>query len=107
MSAVEAPRGLLIHHYRWDENGTITMANIITPTNANYPAIDSSLAQVAGQSIAAGQVQDEKLLNEVGLMIRAYDPCLSCWTHAFSSGPAISIEVINARGKKGFCRTCA
>lgn len=83
---VEAPRGLLIHHFRWDDAGYITMANIITPTNANSYAIDASLKQVAERSISGGRVDEGKLKHEVGLAVRAYDPCLSCATHAVTPG---------------------
>jgi coenzyme F420-reducing hydrogenase alpha subunit len=97
---VEAPRGLLIHHYRWDDDGYVTMANIITPTNANCYAIDSSLKKVAERSITAGKVDKTQLENEIGLVIRAYDPCLSCATHILSNRPLVSIEIVDSEGHK-------
>jgi F420-non-reducing hydrogenase large subunit len=100
---VEAPRGLLIHHLSWDDDGYVTMANIITPTNANSYAIDSALKQVAQRSIKAGQVNHTQLKNEIGILVRAYDPCLSCATHLISIGDAterhgLAIEIIDSQG---------
>ena len=96
---VEAPRGLLIHHFRWDDDGYIRAANIITPTNANASAIDFSLKQVAARSIRSGQVDREKLEHEVGIMIRAYDPCISCATHALSMEEDLfGIKILDADG---------
>lgn len=83
---VEAPRGLLIHHFTWDDGGYIESANIITPTNANAYAIDLAVKGVAERSIKDGAVDEMQLEHEIGLMVRAYDPCLSCATHAFSAG---------------------
>lgn len=83
---VEAPRGLLIHHFTWDDDGYIESANIITPTNANAYAIDLAVKGVAERSIKDGVVDEVQLEHEIGLMVRAYDPCLSCATHAFSAG---------------------
>jgi F420-non-reducing hydrogenase large subunit len=96
---VEAPRGLLVHHFRWDDDGYITMANIITPTNANSYAIDASLKKVAERSIKAGEVDETRLEHEIGLAVRAYDPCLSCATHALSFDTEGSfIEVVDTEG---------
>jgi len=67
---------LLIHHFRWDDDGYIRATNIITPTNANSSVIDSSLKQVAARSIHNGQVNLEKLEHEIGILIRAYDSAI-------------------------------
>ncbi len=73
--------------------------NIITPTNANAGAIDFSLKQVAVRSIHSGQVDREKLEHEVGIMIRAYDPCISCATHALSMEKDLfGIKILDADG---------
>jgi F420-non-reducing hydrogenase large subunit len=99
VGVVEAPRGLLSHHFRWDDDGYIRAANIITPTNANAGAVDSSLKQVAARSIRGGQVDREKLEHEFGMLIRAYDPCLSCATHALSGEEDFpGIEILDADG---------
>jgi F420-non-reducing hydrogenase large subunit len=97
---VEAPRGVLIHHYRWDDNGLVTMANIITPTNANAYAIDKSLQSVAERSIHAGAVDQAQLEHEIGLVIRAYDPCLSCATHVLADEPGLTIAIVDAAGNR-------
>ena len=96
---VEAPRGVLIHHFRWNDDGYVTMANIITPTNANSYAIDSSLKKVAERSIKAGKVNETLLEDEIGLTIRAYDPCLSCATHTLSGQMPLDVAIYNSKGE--------
>ena len=96
---VEAPRGILIHHFRWNDDGYVTMANIITPTNANSYAIDSSLKKVAERSIKTGKVNETLLENEIGLAIRAYDPCLSCATHTLSGQMPLDVAIYNSKGE--------
>jgi len=81
---VEAPRGMLIHHYRWDSNGYITMANLIVPTTQNSYPIDASMKKVVERSIRKGKVDETKLWHETGAVIRAYDPCISCATHTIT-----------------------
>lgn len=78
---VEAPRGMLIHHYKWDSSGYLTMANVITPTAINSYPIDSSLKNVAERSVKGGEVNKRRLWHEMGLTIRSYDPCIACATH--------------------------
>lgn len=81
---VEAPRGMLIHHYKWDSNGYVTMANLIVPTTQNSYPIDSSMKKVVARSIRKGEVDEAKLWHETGMVIRAYDPCVSCATHTIT-----------------------
>jgi coenzyme F420-reducing hydrogenase alpha subunit len=95
VGVVEAPRGLLIHHYAWDNDGYITKANLIVPTTTNSYPIDMSMKSVAQRSISKGQVDEEKLRHEVGLAVRAYDPCISCSTHLDDS---LLIELKDAQG---------
>jgi F420-non-reducing hydrogenase large subunit len=95
VGVVEAPRGLLIHHYAWDKAGYITKANLIVPTTTNSYPIDMSMKSVAQRSILNGKVDEEKLRHEVGLAVRAYDPCISCSTHLDDS---LLIELKNAQG---------
>jgi NAD-reducing hydrogenase large subunit len=78
---IEAPRGLLIHHYKVDENGAITWANLIVATGHNELAINRGVLQVA-RHFVHGEEIEEGMLNRVEALIRAYDPCLSCSTHA-------------------------
>ena len=94
---VEAPRGMLIHHYKWDSNGYIIMANLIVPTTQNSYPIDLSMKKVAERSIRRGKIDETKLWHEVGSVIRAYDPCVSCATHMY--GQPTKIEIIDHDGK--------
>ena len=78
---IEAPRGVLIHHYKVDEQGAIVWANLIVATGHNNLAINRSVGQVARHFID-GEHMKEGMLNRVSAVVRAYDPCLSCSTHA-------------------------
>lgn len=78
---IEAPRGVLIHHYKVDEQGAIRWANLIVATGHNNLAINRAIAQVAAHFIDGAHLR-EGMLNRVSAVVRAYDPCLSCSTHA-------------------------
>jgi NAD-reducing hydrogenase large subunit len=78
---IEAPRGVLIHHYKVDESGAIVWANLIVATGHNNLAINHSVGQVARHFIHGNEMK-EGMLNRVSAVVRAYDPCLSCSTHA-------------------------
>jgi NAD-reducing hydrogenase large subunit len=78
---IEAPRGVLIHHYKVDEKGAIRWANLIVATGHNNLAINRGVKQVA-QHFVIGDKLKEGMLNRVSALVRAYDPCLSCSTHA-------------------------
>lgn len=93
---VEAPRGVLIHHYKVDDSGAITFANLIVATGHNNLAMNYGVKQVAKHFIKKGQVS-EGILNRVSAVIRAYDPCLSCSTHT-DGRPAVRIVVRGANG---------
>jgi NAD-reducing hydrogenase large subunit len=77
----EAPRGTLIHHYRVNEEGLITWANLIIATGHNNLAMNRAILQAAKHFVRAEKLS-EGMLNRVEAVIRAYDPCLSCSTHA-------------------------
>ena len=83
---VEAPRGTLIHHYQTDENGIITMANLIVATNHNSAPIAMSVEKAAKGMVHGPEVTDG-MLNMVEMAFRAYDPCLACATHAIGKIP--------------------
>jgi len=85
VGAVEAPRGVLIHDYTADENGRVSAVNLIVATQANYEAIDQSIAASARQLLPANN--DEVLMNGLEFTLRCFDPCLSCATHAIGSMP--------------------
>lgn len=93
---IEAPRGTLIHHYKVNEQGAITWANLIVATGHNNLAIGQSVQQVAGHFID-GTKLTEGMLNRVSAVVRAYDPCLSCSTHASGLLP-LQIRLLNANG---------
>ena len=93
---IEAPRGTLIHHYKVNPEGAITWANLIVATGHNNLAIGRSVAQVA-EHFVDGTKLNEGMLNRVSAVVRAYDPCLSCSTHADGS-PAITIRLVDREG---------
>jgi len=77
-AAVEAPRGVLIHGYSIDEKGKVTGANVITPTAMNYSNIEADVHAMIPQLEGKSPEETELLLN---MLIRAYDPCISCSVH--------------------------
>ena len=81
MGVVEAPRGTLFHHYTTDEDGVITMANLIVATQNNAARIAMSVDRAARTLINKGKVNDG-ILNMIEMAFRAYDPCHGCATHA-------------------------
>jgi len=78
---IEAPRGVLIHHYKVDENGAVRWANLIVATGHNSLAMNRSVGEVARHFVHGAEIE-EGMLNRVSAVVRAYDPCLSCSTHA-------------------------
>jgi NAD-reducing hydrogenase large subunit len=98
VGVAEAPRGTLYHHYRVDENGVITWVNLIIATGQNNLAMNQAVGQVARHYIRDGNVA-EGLLNRVEAVIRAFDPCLSCSTHAVGAMPLV-IDVFDAGGRR-------
>ena len=81
VGAAEAPRGTLFHHYKIDEQGLIRWANLIIATGQNNLAMNRSVLQVA-KHFVHGKRLNPGMLNRVEAVIRCYDPCLSCATHA-------------------------
>jgi len=96
IAIIEAPRGTLFHHYRVDENDQITMANLIVSTTSNNQPMNESVRVVAEQHLEGKEIT-EPLLNLVEVAIRAYDPCLSCATHAVGQMP-MQITLTDADG---------
>ena len=96
VGVIEAPRGTLIHHYKVDEDGAIRWANLIVATGHNNRAISDGVRQVSEHFIKGDRLQ-EGMLNRVSALVRAYDPCLSCSTHAVGV-PAVEINLVNANG---------
>lgn len=92
----EAPRGTLFHHYQVDENGLIQKVNLIIATGQNNLAMNKTVTQIAKHYIHGNEIP-EGMLNRVEAGIRAFDPCLSCSTHAVGQMP-LHIELIAADG---------
>jgi NAD-reducing hydrogenase large subunit len=97
IGVAEAPRGTLIHHYKVDPNGMIRWCNMIIATEHNNLAYNKAVTQVAKKYVKAKQLQ-EGMLNRVEAVIRAFDPCLSCATHAVGQMP-LEVQLIDAEGK--------
>ena len=93
----EAPRGTLFHHYQVDENGLIEKVNLIIATGQNNLAMNRTVAQIARHYIHGTEIP-EGMLNRVEAGIRAFDPCLSCSTHAAGQMP-LHIQLVGADGK--------
>jgi NAD-reducing hydrogenase large subunit len=95
---IEAPRGTLIHHYRVDENDQVIRANLIVSTTHNNQAMNEAVRQVARQYLD-GRKLTEGLLNHIEVAIRAFDPCLSCATHALGKMP-LQVALLDAEGRE-------
>jgi NAD-reducing hydrogenase large subunit len=92
----EAPRGTLFHHYKVDENGLIQKVNLVIATGQNNLAMNRTVAQIARHFIHGSEIP-EGMLNRVEAGIRAFDPCLSCSTHAAGQMP-LHIQLVGADG---------
>jgi len=96
IAILEAPRGTLFHHYKVDDKDQITMANLIVSTTSNNEPMNQSVRRVAEDYLEGAQIT-EPLLNLVEVAIRAYDPCLSCATHAIGQMP-LKVKLIDVKG---------
>ena len=94
---IEAPRGTLSHHYKVDENGKITWANLVVATGHNNNAMNKGVLQAARSYVRDGKFT-EGALNRVEAVIRTFDPCLSCSTHAFGQMPLV-LSLVSANGE--------
>jgi NAD-reducing hydrogenase large subunit len=92
----EAPRGTLFHHYQVDENGLMLHINLIIATGQNNLAMNRTVAQIARHFINGSEIS-EGMLNRVEAGIRAFDPCLSCSTHAVGQMP-LHIQLVGVDG---------
>jgi NAD-reducing hydrogenase large subunit len=93
----EAPRGVLIHHYHINPQGLITQANMIIATGHNNLAMNRGVLQVARRFVR-GENLSEGMLNRVEAVIRAFDPCLSCSTHALGQ-MALHVQLVAPDGR--------
>ncbi len=96
VGVIEAPRGTLWHHYWAKPNGQIERVNLIVATGNNNWAMSHAVDSVA-KTYINGQEIREGLLNRVEAAVRAYDPCLSCSTHAVGQMP-ITVEMVDHQG---------
>ena len=78
--ATEVPRGILFHEYAYDEDGMCTMGNCIIPTNQNHANIQGDFDELVPWLMAANKTEAEMELG-LEMLVRAYDPCISCSTH--------------------------
>ena len=92
----EAPRGTLMHHYKVDDDGIVQWANLVIATGHNNLAMNRSVKQVAQHYVKSAQLT-EPMLNRVEAVIRCYDPCLSCSTHALGE-MALHLQLIGPDG---------
>jgi NAD-reducing hydrogenase large subunit len=96
VGVIEAPRGTLIHHYEVGDDDLVTMCNLIVSTTHNNQAMNEAVRSVAREYLD-GQELTEGLLNHIEVAIRAYDPCLSCATHALGKMP-LEVALVGADG---------
>jgi NAD-reducing hydrogenase large subunit len=89
VGVVEAPRGTLLHHYRADQEGAVTFANLIVATTQNNEVLNRTVRAVAEQELTGRTEITEGMMNAIEVGIRAYDPCLSCATHALGQMPLV------------------
>ncbi len=92
VGVVEAPRGVLIHHYVTNSQGIVEKVNLIVATVQNNPAINLSIKKASQRLIRNGKV-DGKVLNMIEMAIRAYDPCLACASHALPGKMPLVVDI--------------
>ena len=97
VGVIEAPRGTLIPHYRVDDDDLVTMCNLIVSTTHNNQPMNEAVRRVAKRYLNGRQLT-EGLLNHIEVAIRAFDPCLSCATHALGKMP-LQLELQDAAGQ--------
>jgi NAD-reducing hydrogenase large subunit len=94
---IEAPRGTLFHHYRVSPEDQIVMANLIVSTTNNNEPMNRAVNHVAKALFTKAKEITEGMMNAIEVAIRAYDPCLSCATHAYGSMP-LEVSLCDAEG---------
>ena len=98
VGVIEAPRGTLIHHYQADAKGSITKCNLIVSTTHNNEPMNQAVRWVAQNVLEGAQEISDGVLNQFEVAVRAYDPCLSCATHAMGGMPLV-VELFDADGR--------
>ena len=97
VGVLEAPRGTLFHHYRVNRNDEVILCNLIVATTHNNEPMNRAVTKVARDSLTGKAEISEGLLNHIEVAIRAYDPCLSCATHAMGQMP-LRVEIYDRAG---------
>ncbi|MDJ0938401.1 MAG: Ni/Fe hydrogenase subunit alpha [Woeseiaceae bacterium] len=97
IGVIEATRGTLFHHYEVDDDDMIRKANLIVSTTNNNQAMNEAIRQVAKDKLNGEEIT-EPLLNNIEVAVRAYDPCLSCATHAVGKMP-LAVELRRTSGE--------
>lgn len=77
-AATEVPRGTLVHSYELDGNGRVAAADVVTPTAQNCAHLEEQIRSAVEE---APDVEDDELRRRIEMMVRAYDPCVSCSVH--------------------------
>ncbi|MBT4761756.1 MAG: Ni/Fe hydrogenase subunit alpha [Bdellovibrionaceae bacterium] len=98
VGVIEAPRGTLLHHYEVSDMDEITRCNLIVSTTHNNEAMNRAVNIVAKRTLNNNSQVTEAMLNEIEVAIRAYDPCLSCATHAVGDMP-LKVSLLDHKGK--------
>ncbi len=98
VGVIEAPRGTLFHHYEIDEDDKITLANLIVSTTNNNTPMNVAVNMAAKSFMNGQKIITEGMMNAVEVAIRAYDPCLSCATHALGQMP-LDLKLVNSNGE--------
>ncbi len=93
----EAPRGVLHHHYKVDDDGKMVWSNLVIATGQNNHAMDSGVLQAARHYVKDGKFTDG-MLNRIEAVVRTFDPCLSCSTHALGQMP-LAVSLVSADGE--------
>ena len=96
VGVAEAPRGTLFHHYRVDDNGLVEWANLVIATGHNNLAMNRGVLEAARRYVRGDRLE-EPMLNRVEAVIRCFDPCLSCSTHALGQMP-LQVELLGPDG---------
>lgn len=98
VGVIEAPRGTLFHHYEIDDDDLITLANLIVSTTNNNQPMNIAVNLTAKAFMNGKAEITEPMMNAVEVAIRAYDPCLSCATHAIGQMP-LEISLVNNKNE--------
>jgi len=97
VGACEAPRGTLFHRYRVDDDGLVTDVDLLIASAQNALSMDRAVFQTASRWLDGARITPA-LLDRVEATLRAFDPCLSCATHAFGA-PWVSLRLVGPSGE--------